>query len=158
MRTLAVSLTPEERFRDFVTELRPRLRRALGGTFGFDVGDDATAEAFAFAWENWERVSEVRNAGAYLYGVGRHKAIAALNRRPVALPEVPNAELPWVEPGLPAALSRLSERQRTVVVLVYCFDWTLAEVATLLGLSKGTIQIHARRGLARLRSDLGGKK
>jgi RNA polymerase sigma factor (sigma-70 family) len=63
--------------------------------------------------------------------------------------------MPWVEPGLPAALATLSERQREVVMLLHCFDWTLGEVADVLGMSKGTVQVHERRGLARLRRELG---
>jgi RNA polymerase sigma factor (sigma-70 family) len=63
--------------------------------------------------------------------------------------------LPWIEPGLPKALSGLSERQREVVMLLHCFEWTLGEVADLLGMSKGSVQVHDRRGMARLRRELG---
>ena len=54
-----------------------------------------------------------------------------------------------------AALARLSERQREVVMLLHCFEWTLGEVADVLGMSKGSVQVHERRGMARLRKDLG---
>lgn len=40
-------------------------------------------------------------------------------------------------------------------MLLHCFEWTLAEVAELLGMSKGTVQVHDRRGLSRLRRELG---
>ena len=40
-------------------------------------------------------------------------------------------------------------------MLLHCFDWTLGEVAGLLGMSKGTVQVHERRGLTRLRRELG---
>ena len=63
--------------------------------------------------------------------------------------------MPWVEPGLVDALAGLSERQRVVVTLVYCFEWTLSEAADVLGLKKSTVQNHAERGLAKLRSSLG---
>jgi RNA polymerase sigma factor (sigma-70 family) len=65
------------------------------------------------------------------------------------------SEIPWVEPGLPRALGLLSVRQREVVMLLHCFQWTLGEVSEMLGLAKGTVQIHERRGLARLRKGLG---
>jgi RNA polymerase sigma factor (sigma-70 family) len=64
--------------------------------------------------------------------------------------------MPWVEPGLPAAIARLPDRQRVTVVLVYALGWTQAEVAALLGVSHGSVQKHAERGLQRLRSALGG--
>jgi RNA polymerase sigma factor (sigma-70 family) len=142
-------------FTDFVAFAEPRLRLALGAAFGFDVAEDATAEALAFAWEHWDQVSAAENPVGYVFAVGRNKLRRTRRRRPVQLPPVRSVELPWVEPGLPAALSHLSERQRAVVMLLHCFDWTLAEVAELLAMSKGTVQVHDRRGMTRLRRDLG---
>ncbi len=62
--------------------------------------------------------------------------------------------LPWIEPGLPDALNKLSARQRQVVVLVHGFEYTHQEVADLLGISRSSVQNHVERGLARLRSEL----
>jgi RNA polymerase sigma factor (sigma-70 family) len=56
---------------------------------------------------------------------------------------------------LVGALEELPERQRVVVMLLYCFEWSMGETATLLSLSKSTIQSHAERGLAKLRRRLG---
>jgi RNA polymerase sigma factor (sigma-70 family) len=63
--------------------------------------------------------------------------------------------MPDVEPRLPEALAALSERQRTVVVLIHCFQWTQSEVAELLGLSKTTVQNHLERGMDGLRREIG---
>ena len=60
-----------------------------------------------------------------------------------------------MEPGLLAALARLSPRQREVVVLVDAFEWTHREVADLLGIRASSVQTHLERGLARLRAALG---
>ncbi len=62
---------------------------------------------------------------------------------------------PRVEPGLPLALTQLSARQRTVVVLVLAYEVSQREAALLLGISRGSVQRHLDRGLARLRSELG---
>jgi len=142
-------------FVDFVRSAEPRLRLALGAAFGFDVGEDATAEALAFAWKNWDRVRASANPVGYLFGVGRNTARRTRRTCQPDLPAVRSEGMPWVEPGLPAALATLSERQREVVMLLHCFDWTLGEVADVLGMSKGTVQVHERRGLARLRRELG---
>jgi RNA polymerase sigma-70 factor (ECF subfamily) len=61
----------------------------------------------------------------------------------------------WIEPGLPAALAELPERQRVALLLVYGEDWTHAEAAALLGVSKGTVQRHVERGLRTLRTAIG---
>jgi len=143
-------------FTEFARAAEPRLRLALGAAFGFDLAQEATADALAFAWEHWDRVMRSDNPVGYVFGVGRNRARRSLNRqRVVFLPPVSSAEIPWVEPGLPGALGRLSVRQREVIMLLHCFEWTLSEVSELLGLSRGTVQIHERRGLARLRRDLG---
>lgn len=153
MNTVAATATNE--FVEFVAVAEPRLRVAFGSAFGFDVGEEATAEAMAFAWEHWARVMASDNPIGYLFGFGRNTVRRSLRRRPPRLPAVRPVELPWIEPGLPAALARLSERQREVVMLLHCFEWTLAEVAGVLGMSKGSVQVHDRRGLARLRRELG---
>jgi RNA polymerase sigma-70 factor (ECF subfamily) len=70
------------------------------------------------------------------------------------LDATPGPSLPWVEPGLPAALGKLSARQRQVVVLVHGFEYTHQEVADLLGISRSSVQNHVERGLATLRSEL----
>lgn len=143
-------------FTEFARVAEPRLRLALGAAFGFDVAQEATADALAFAWENWDRVMKSANPVGYVFGVGRNRARRSLSRdRTPFLPPVSSLEIPWVEPGLPAALGRLSVRQREVIMLLHCFEWTLHEVSELLGLSRGTVQIHERRGMARLRRDLG---
>ena len=56
---------------------------------------------------------------------------------------------------MPAALANLPERQRVVVMLLHSFEWTMSEVAELLGVSKSTVQNHAERAMARLRRKLG---
>jgi len=142
-------------FSAFAAVAEPKLRLALGAAFGFDLAEEATAEALAFAWEHWDRVAGVDNPIGYVFAVGRNKLRRSLKRRHPYLPPAQSAELPWIEPGLPKALGTLSERQREVVMLLHCFEWTLGEVADLLGMSKGSVQVHDRRGMARLRRDLG---
>jgi RNA polymerase sigma factor (sigma-70 family) len=53
-------------------------------------------------------------------------------------------------------LRSLSQRQRTAVVLVHGFGWTLREVAEIMGTKITTVQNHVERGLAKLRTELGG--
>jgi RNA polymerase sigma factor (sigma-70 family) len=63
--------------------------------------------------------------------------------------------MPDVEPGLPDAMARLSERQRVVVFLVYGLGWKRREVGELLGISTNSVGAHLSRGLIKLRSSLG---
>lgn len=142
-------------FRTFVTENEPRLRQALSATLGTQVGVDATAEALGYAWENWDRVETMTNPVGYLYTVGRDRGRKSLMKRRPLFHPIDSGRLPWVEPSLPSALQRLPDRQREVVVLLHCFQWTMSEVAQLLDVSKSTVQNHAERGMASLRNSIG---
>jgi RNA polymerase sigma-70 factor (ECF subfamily) len=139
-----------------VREVEPRLHVALVALLGSEDAREATADALLWAWENWDRVEKMDNPAGYLYRVARTKA-RKLFRRPPQLPAAPvSPEMPWIEPKLPTAIGRLSANQRVVVVLVHALGWTQAEVARFLGISHGSVQKHAERGLARLRKSLGG--
>ncbi len=144
-------------FTEFVAEVEPRLHCALLPVMGLEAAREATAEALAYAWEHWNRIQSMENPGGYLYRVARSKARRLWGRR-VLLPAAPSADMPWIEPGLPDALSDLSDKQRTVVVLVYAFGWKQSEVADLLEMGHGTVQKHAERGLAKPRSAFGGER
>ena len=142
-------------FEVFVKDAEPRLREALSAALGSDRGREATADALAYAWEHWDRVSGMENPVGYLYVLGRNRARRALHRRTVVLLPVDHSRMPWIEPGLVDALEELPGRQRVVVMLLHCFEWTMSETAELLDVSKSTVQSHAERGLAKLRKRLG---
>ncbi len=143
----------QETFTSFVRDVEPRLMAALVARFGPERGREATAEALAYGWEHWERIRDMENPAGYLYRVGQHTGF----RRPrnASFPEVPHHSDPLVEPGLPAALARLSRRQRAAVILVHCYGWTPAEVADFLDIGVTTVRNHLERGMARLRATIG---
>jgi DNA-directed RNA polymerase specialized sigma24 family protein len=111
-------------------------------------------EALTYGWEHWERLQKMDNPVGYLYRVGRNLSRRQRLPGPMFL-EVPDQRMPDIEPALPQALAYLSERQRTAVVLVHCYQWTLSEVAELMGISKTTVQNHLERGMASLRRQIG---
>lgn len=143
----------QESFTVFAKQVEPRLRHALTAVFGQEKARDATAEALAYGWEHWDRVRVMENPAGYLYRIGR-RALKVRRVRPEFLP-VPNPRSPDIEPALPKAMARLSEQQRTAVLLCYGLEWTRQEVADLLGVSINSVGAHLSRGLAKLRSHLG---
>ena len=152
MRVLS-NQTDVETFTAFVEEVEYRLRCALSACLGSQVGREAAAEALAYGWEHWDRIRAMENPAGYLYTVGRSRGRRAFRRRPV-LYEVDQESMPWIEPGLPDALAALPEQQRIAVMLHHCFQWTLAEIADLLEVSKSTAQKHTTRGVDRLRKEM----
>ncbi len=121
-----VETTRKEAFSVFVIDAEPRLRRALCAMRGPAAGRDAVAEALAWAWEHWDRVQAMENPVGYLYRVGVSRTrIRRLEA--VSVPEpvsTGTGHASVFEPGLGPALARLTERQRTVVVLVHGCGWS----------------------------------
>ncbi len=142
-------------FASFAKEAEPRLRHALAAAFGVQRGREALTDALAYAWEHWERVGGVDNPSGYVYRIA-YRYASRSDRRLSPVPQVvPPDQLPWIEPGLSAALTRLSPMQRQVVVLVEGFEWTHRETAELLDVAPSTVQKHLERGLVKLRAALG---
>lgn len=139
-------------FERFVAAVEARLRIALTALFGPEDGRDAAAAALAYAWEEWDRVSQMANPAGYLYRVGQSSQ--RRRKEPVWM-AVPAEAAPLVEPGLPDAIGALSDKQRLVVVLVHAYGWDRREVAELTGVSMSAIDTHLARGLSKLRQSLG---
>lgn len=144
----------EGEFARFVEEVEPRLLRALVGAYGSEVGREVTSDALSYAWECWDHVSTLDNPVGYLYRVGQSRS-RWYRRERVWFPEVPDKEVPDVDPLLPSALGQLSPKQRAAVVLLFVEDLTEREAADALGVSRATVRKHAHRGLAKLRTALG---
>jgi RNA polymerase sigma factor (sigma-70 family) len=144
----------EEAFARFVEDAEPRLLRALVAAFGSEVGREATMDALAYAWEHWSRVAAMDNPVGYLFRVGQSRS-RSYRRDRVLFPEVSPRDLPDVDPRLPAALGRLSPKQRAAVVLLFVEELSEREVAEALAISRGSVRTHAERGMAKLRGALG---
>ncbi|MFD5397695.1 RNA polymerase sigma factor [Streptomyces sp. NPDC127097] len=128
------------------------------------VDDRATAEdvvqdAFAALYKrHGERLDEVDNALAYLRTAVVNAARSVLRRRRTARDYVPpyEADAPSAEDRIVldeehrevlAALSGLTARRREVLVLRYWGDLTEAQIATTLGISRGSVKSIASRAL-----------
>lgn len=142
-----------QEFSLFVTEVEPRLSRALTGTYGLEVGEEATRDALAYAWENWDRISQMENPVGFLFRVGQSRS-RRYRRRHVDLPPVRFDELPHIEPALPKALASLSERQRAALLLIHVEGLTERDAAKAMGVSRATVRRHAQRALTKLRDFL----
>jgi RNA polymerase sigma-70 factor (ECF subfamily) len=150
--------TTTGQFTDFVSVVEPRLRRALSAAFGSELGREATAEALAYGWQHWDRIGGMENPAGYLFRVGQGKA-RRMRSRPSAIDQVSTGSAdPWVEPGLAPALGMLTEKQRVVVSLIHAFDWSMSEVAAVLGVSKATVQSYEKRAMKKLQQELGAEQ
>ena len=141
---------------------RRHWRRAHRAAF-LVVGDSVAAEdiaqeSFLAAVRALDRFDRRRPFGPWLHRIAVNRAIdfaraRALRRdrelaggsaEPVQHPE-------GLGDDLLAALATLEPEQRAVVVLRYVLEYTPGEIATMLGLPRGTVNSRLRRGLDRLR-------
>lgn len=84
-----------EAFTDFVQTYEAKLRSALTAALGSEVGREAAAEAMAYGWEHWDRVSALENPVGYLYQVGRNRGGRIHGKRQVLFPPSQIAGEPW---------------------------------------------------------------
>lgn len=149
--------TDDALFRALVEDQAPRLRRALVAANGVQVGNDACADALAWAWEHRTRLLAMEHPVAYLFRVGQTSARRHRRwGREVDLPSETNgAEVAPGSAQLDEALARLNSRQRAIVMLVHAHGYSYSEVADTMGLSVATVRNQLYRGMKRLREEMG---
>ncbi len=147
-------------FEEFYTARREHLARSLAMTLGNrDLGLEATDEAFTRAYQHWEKVRTYENPSGWVYRVGLNWARTKLRRSKREIPSIymesAIEHFVEVEPGLDAAMAKLPEKHRAVVVLRYYMDWSLEEIAQALRVPKGTVKSRLHRAIANLQQEIG---
>lgn len=156
-----------EDFDTWFVELRPPMLAALTAWCGDrSVADEALDEAFVRAYERWERVRRSPSPAGWVWRtatnlVRRHHRRRGIEARVLrrTAPIDPTTEPashadPADDLDLRAALLRLTERQRTVIVLHHLVGLPHAEVADALGIAVGTVAATLHQARARLASEL----
>jgi DNA-directed RNA polymerase specialized sigma24 family protein len=119
------------------------------------AAEDATQEAFARAFERWDRLRDQTWVGGWVMTTALNVARRSLRSRGGGpLPR----ESPNPEEGVDlwSVVSRLPRRQQEAVVLYYRIDLPVAEIAQILRCSEGTVRTHLARARPALRSLLEG--
>ena len=151
-----------------LTEL-PRLRRYARALVGDRAAaDDLVQDTLERAWSRfaqWRAGSDLR---AWLFSIMHNLRVDQL-RRP-GLNALPMDDEELMVPtratqsdhlevvDLEAALARLPEEQRAVLLLVALEDMSYEEVAAALGIPMGTVMSRLARGRERLRLILEGRQ
>jgi RNA polymerase sigma factor (sigma-70 family) len=139
----------------------PRVLLTLRAVLGDELlAEEAVAEAFARAYGRWRKVSAMESPTGWVYVVALNHARSSARRRRRELDQAaehPGIETsPGPEPADPvwAAVGRLSTRARTAVALRYIADLPEAEVARLMGVSRGTVATTLHRARKALEAEL----
>lgn len=123
--------------------------------------EDLLQTALAKTYLAWDRIQDKQALDGYVRRVLVNTQTSVWRRR---RPEDPYEDVPEVagrdahadsdlHAALWTALSRLSRRQRAVVVLRFYEDLSEAETARALGVTVGTVKSTTSRALAALRLD-----
>jgi RNA polymerase sigma-70 factor (sigma-E family) len=153
-----------------VTELyslhyRPLVRLAALLVRDTPTAEEVVQDAFVAMHGGWQRLRDAENALAYLRQAVVNRSRSVLRHRTVvdknlqkAPPDMPSAEhgaLAQLErSAVVNALRKLPERQREAIVLRYYADFSEAEIATAMKISRGAVKSHTARGMAALRAEL----
>jgi len=158
-------MTDEQlQFREFFIREYERLcRLGLLLTGDAHLGEELAQDALVRTFWAWPRVRRMEQPSAYARQILVNRRRSLLRRRLVEAThawrlrreEVDRPNLGEEAMVLWAAIRKLPERQRMVLVLRYHEDLSEAEVARLLHLSVGAVKALTHRGISRLRVDLG---
>ncbi len=151
----------------FGAHYRPLVRLAVLLLADQGAAEEVVQDAYVRLHQSWRRLREPDKALAYLRTSVVNAARSALRRRGVAeryldravpLPDAPSAEAGALgvleQERMIAALAQLPGRQREALVLRYYADLSEAEIAEVMGVSRGAVKSHTARGVAALRQSL----
>jgi RNA polymerase sigma-70 factor (ECF subfamily) len=171
-----------EEFSAVVTKHRPQIFRfLLSSTRDVDLAETLTQECFLKAHRHWASFRGESSAMTWLMRIAinlqkdhwRNRRMQFWRQTRINAVDLGEAS-EWLSNGESSAeqqlLARervkqvwkavegLSERQRTVFLLRYVEEAELSEIARTTGLSEGTVKAHLSRALARVRTELGGRR
>lgn len=129
------------------------------------TAEEVVQEAFEAMHQAWKRLRDSEKALQYLRQTVVNKSRSVLRHRKVVdlhalkpAPDEPSAEqaaLAILErSAVAAALRALPERQREAIALRYYADFSEADIAKAMGISRGAVKSHTARAMAALKSIL----
>lgn len=151
-------------FETFYARHRDTVARSLALGFNDpDLGFEAADEAMVRAYRNWSEVSRYDNPEGWVFKVGLNWGRSWLRRRLTATIKAPllvdHHRSPTIDelaadPDLARAVATLKRDHRIVVVLRFERDYSVAQIAEILGLAEGTVKSRLSRALTVLAGEL----
>jgi RNA polymerase sigma-70 factor (sigma-E family) len=135
------------------------------------LAEDVVQDAYVALHAHWRRMRDADKGLAYLRQSVVNRSRSALRHRGVvdrytrSIAAAPPATVPSAESGalgvlaheaMIAALRELPTRQREALVLRYYGELSEAEIAEVMGVSRGAVKSHTARGMAAMRRVLEG--
>jgi RNA polymerase sigma-70 factor (ECF subfamily) len=149
-------------FLQTITNLRPRLHRYCSRMTGSVLdGEDVVQEALFQAYRRLDTFDDSQPLAPWLFKIAHNRCIDFLRRRGVRRKAEAEAATPDFVPAIDPpgpALSRAVEhlvltlppKERACVLLKDVFDYSLEEIADLVGSTVGAVKAALNRGRAKL--------
>jgi RNA polymerase sigma-70 factor (sigma-E family) len=149
----------------YQAEYKSLVRLAMLLVHDVPTAEEVVQDSFVAMHHAWRRLRDSQKALSYLRqavvnrsrSVLRHRTVVDKNA-PKPGPDEPSAESGAIaaieRDQVVAALRTLPVRQREALVLRYYGDFSEAEIATAMGISRGAVKSHTARGMSALKSIL----
>lgn len=151
-------------FESFYTRHRDGVARTLALGFNDpELGFEAADEAMVRAYRSWAKVSGYDNPEGWVFRVGLNWGRSWIRRRLTATIKAPmlvdRSPSPTIEalasdPDLARAVAGLKQAHRIVVVLRFERDYSVAQIAEIMGVAEGTVKSRLSRALKLLATEL----
>jgi RNA polymerase sigma-70 factor (sigma-E family) len=146
---------------EYVSGRLPALHRAAYLLCGdAHRADDIVQATITALYVNWRRASRADSLDAYVHRILVHQFIdekrsrwsrVRLMRHPPEPPPAPDPPAPDLGQAVVDALRQLPPRQRTVLVLRFLCDLSVADTAQAMRCSTGNVKSQTARALAAIR-------
>ena len=149
-------------FLETITQLRPRLHRYCSRMTGSVMdGEDVVQDALFEAYRKLDQYDDSRPLGPWLFRIAHNRCIDFLRRRGVRVEAEttamgPDSVMPATPPvlGVGRAVEQLvmslPPKERACILLKDVFDYTLEEIAELVGSTVGGVKAALNRGRSKL--------
>ena len=149
-------------FLETITQLRPRLHRYCSRMTGSVMdGEDVVQDALFEAYRKLDQYDDTRPLAPWLFRIAHNRCIDFLRRRGVRVEAETTAMSPdSLMPANPPVLGvcraveqlvmSLPPKERACVLLKDVFDYTLEEIAELVGSTVGGVKAGLNRGRSKL--------
>jgi RNA polymerase sigma-70 factor (ECF subfamily) len=149
-------------FLETIAQLRPRLHRYCSRMTGSVLdGEDLVQDALFEAYRKLDQFDDSRSLAPWLFGIAHNRCIDFLRRRsardvaeanaavPDSVPAAVHASL-GIRPAIERLVLMLPPKERACVLLKEVFDYSLDEIAELVGSTIGGVKAALNRGRTKL--------
>ena len=149
-------------FLETIAQLRPRLHRYCSRMTGSVLdGEDLVQDALFEAYRKLNQFDDSRPLAPWLFRIAHNRCIDFLRRRGArhvaeanaAVPDSVPAAVPaslGIRPAIERLVLMLPPKERASVLLKEVFDYSLEEIAELIGSSVGGVKAALNRGRTKL--------